>query len=126
AVVLLLRAHYTMDVFAGVMTALYVATIAAWLAVPCDRALTHAFAGRSSEVPTQGPDQRPAARRYLPRDPLQFGWEQFPVGGMGRIKGPEEIITRVLFRSRLVFRLPLLEQCRKQSRSLCWGQMFVQ
>ena len=43
AVVLLLRAHYTMDVFAGLMTALYVAGIAAWLALPCDRALAAAF-----------------------------------------------------------------------------------
>lgn len=42
-VVLLLRAHYTMDVFAGLMTALYVAGIAGWLALPCDRALAHAF-----------------------------------------------------------------------------------
>ncbi len=44
-VVLLLRAHYTMDVFAGLMTALYVAGIAAWLALPCDRALALALAG---------------------------------------------------------------------------------
>jgi hypothetical protein len=43
AVVLLLRAHYTMDVFAGLITALYVAGIAAWLALPCDRALGRAF-----------------------------------------------------------------------------------
>lgn len=47
AVVLLLRAHYTMDVFAGLVTALYVAGIAGWLALPCDRALAHAFAGGS-------------------------------------------------------------------------------
>jgi hypothetical protein len=53
AVVLFLRAHYTMDVFAGLMTALYVATIAAWLALPCDRALAHAFAGRSAEASAQ-------------------------------------------------------------------------
>jgi hypothetical protein len=46
-VVLLLRAHYTMDVFAGLMTALYVAGVAAWLALPCDRALTRAFVGGS-------------------------------------------------------------------------------
>src|SRR5207249_4086795 len=37
--VLLLRAHYTMDVFAGLVTALYVAGIAAAVALPCDRAL---------------------------------------------------------------------------------------
>jgi hypothetical protein len=49
-VVLLLRAHYTMDVFAGLMTALYVAGIAVWLAVPCDRALGRAFSGRSSRM----------------------------------------------------------------------------
>jgi hypothetical protein len=55
AVVLVLRAHYTMDVFAGLMTALYVATIAAWLALPCDRALTCAFAGRYLEPTTQSP-----------------------------------------------------------------------
>ena len=46
-VVLLLRAHYTMDVFAGLITALYVAGIAAWLALPCDRVLTRAFVGGS-------------------------------------------------------------------------------
>jgi hypothetical protein len=62
AVVLLLRAHYTMDVFAGLMTALYVATIAAWLALPCDRALARAFCGRSPEASTQGGG---AAKNFL-------------------------------------------------------------
>jgi hypothetical protein len=47
AVMLLLRAHYTMDVFAGLMTALYVAGVAGSLALPCDRALTQAFVGVS-------------------------------------------------------------------------------
>ncbi|HLJ96370.1 MAG TPA: hypothetical protein VKU02_24565 [Gemmataceae bacterium] len=42
--VLLLRVHYTMDVFAGLMAALYVAGVAAWLASPCDRVLAYAFA----------------------------------------------------------------------------------
>jgi hypothetical protein len=60
-VVLLLRAHYTMDVFAGLMTALYVAGIAAWLALPCDRALTHAFAGGSPRVVDAVPN--PASNR---------------------------------------------------------------
>jgi PAP2 superfamily C-terminal len=64
AVVLVLRAHYTMDVFAGVMTALYVATIAAWLALPCDRALAHAFAGRSAESSMRSPE-RPSAQRRV-------------------------------------------------------------
>jgi hypothetical protein len=41
--VLLLRAHYTMDVFAGIVTALYVAGMAAAVAFPCDRALCRAF-----------------------------------------------------------------------------------
>jgi hypothetical protein len=36
-VVLVLRAHWTMDVFAGAVTALLVAIIAAWLAPPVDR-----------------------------------------------------------------------------------------
>jgi membrane-associated phospholipid phosphatase len=39
AAVIVLRAHYTMDVFAGLITALWVATIADWLAPPLDRAL---------------------------------------------------------------------------------------
>lgn len=38
-VVLVLRAHYTMDVIAGIFVALYVATLLDRLAPPCDRAL---------------------------------------------------------------------------------------
>lgn len=38
--VLILRAHYTMDVFTGAVTALLVAGFAAWLAPFCDQALT--------------------------------------------------------------------------------------
>ena len=37
--VLVLRAHYTMDVFTGALTALYVAGLANFLAPACDRAL---------------------------------------------------------------------------------------
>ncbi len=40
SVVIVLRAHYTMDVFAGAVTALYVAGLAQWLAPFCDRAMT--------------------------------------------------------------------------------------
>src|ERR1051326_6182218 len=39
ATVLILRAHYTMDVFAGAMTALFVAAIVDRIATPCDRAM---------------------------------------------------------------------------------------
>jgi membrane-associated phospholipid phosphatase len=39
ATVLILRAHYTMDVFAGAVAALCVAAVAAKLAPGCDRAL---------------------------------------------------------------------------------------
>jgi hypothetical protein len=45
AVVLVLRVHYTMDVFAGAVTALLVALVVSHLAPPCDRALARAFAG---------------------------------------------------------------------------------
>jgi len=44
AVVLVLRAHYTMDVFTGIVTALLVAVLVADLAPPCDRALARLFA----------------------------------------------------------------------------------
>ena len=37
--VLTLRAHYTMDVFAALMAALWVSGVAAWLAPYCDRGL---------------------------------------------------------------------------------------
>jgi hypothetical protein len=67
AVVLLLRAHYTMDVFAGLMTALYVAGIAAWLALPCDRALVHAFAGGAKDSTTSD-TRRASGRKQLVRD----------------------------------------------------------
>ena len=40
SVVIVLRAHYTMDVFAGAVTALYVAGLAQQLAPSCDRAMT--------------------------------------------------------------------------------------
>ena len=43
AAVLVLRAHYTMDVFAGAITALFVAGVAGKLAPPCDRALVRLF-----------------------------------------------------------------------------------
>jgi hypothetical protein len=42
--VLVLRAHYTMDVFAGAMTALLVGVLVGYLAPPCDRALARFFA----------------------------------------------------------------------------------
>jgi hypothetical protein len=74
AVVLVLRAHYTMDVFAGVMTALYVATLAAWLALPCDRTLARAFAGRSPEATIQERARRLAMRDGLhSRQPIVRG-----------------------------------------------------
>src|SRR5262249_22314921 len=42
-VVLALRAHYTMDVFAGLITALYIAGLAGLLAPACDQALSQMF-----------------------------------------------------------------------------------
>jgi len=39
AAVILLRAHYTMDVFAGILASLWVAGIVGWMATPVDRAL---------------------------------------------------------------------------------------
>jgi hypothetical protein len=39
AAVLLLRAHYTMDVYAGAMTALFIGLLADKIAAPCDRFL---------------------------------------------------------------------------------------
>jgi hypothetical protein len=39
AAVILLRAHYTMDVYAGAVTAVAAVTVADWLAPPCDAAL---------------------------------------------------------------------------------------
>jgi hypothetical protein len=39
ATVLILRAHYTMDVFTGAVTALLVSQLAAWIAPRCDAAL---------------------------------------------------------------------------------------
>ena len=44
AAVLVLRAHYTMDVYAGAVTGVLVAVFVACLAPPCDRALGRAFA----------------------------------------------------------------------------------
>ncbi len=43
ATVLVLRAHYTMDVFTGAVTALLVAMLVTSLAPPCDRALARLF-----------------------------------------------------------------------------------
>lgn len=43
ATVLVLRAHYTMDVFTGLITALFVAGIVGQLAPACDRALVQTF-----------------------------------------------------------------------------------
>jgi membrane-associated phospholipid phosphatase len=43
ATVLVLRTHYTMDVFAGAVTAMLVAVFVGYLAPPCDRALGRAF-----------------------------------------------------------------------------------
>jgi hypothetical protein len=73
AVVLLLRAHYTMDVFAGLMTALYVTGIAASLALPCDRALAHAFASPRGRPPgAQGNLQlQSLAERHAPLVPRE-------------------------------------------------------
>ncbi len=42
--VLLLRAHYTMDVYAGAVTALLVAVLVAYVAPPCDQTLARLFA----------------------------------------------------------------------------------
>ena len=53
-VVLLLRAQYTMDNFAGLVTALLVVGIAGSLAAPCDRALAHAFAGGPKGLSAKG------------------------------------------------------------------------
>jgi hypothetical protein len=47
--VLTLRAHYTMDVFAAAVTALYVAVLANWLAPSCDRALAR-LCGKSPKA----------------------------------------------------------------------------
>jgi len=46
ATVLVLRAHYTMDVFTGIIVALFVADIAARVAPACDRALVRIFGRR--------------------------------------------------------------------------------
>jgi membrane-associated phospholipid phosphatase len=44
ATVLVLRAHYTMDVFTGAVTAMLVAVFVAYVAPTCDQALGRAFA----------------------------------------------------------------------------------
>jgi membrane-associated phospholipid phosphatase len=44
AAVLVLRAHYTMDVFAGAVTAMLVAVFVFYIAPPCDHALGWVFA----------------------------------------------------------------------------------
>ena len=43
--VLVLRAHYTMDVYAGAMTALFIGLLAEKLAAPCDRWLARFTGG---------------------------------------------------------------------------------
>jgi hypothetical protein len=48
--VLALRAHYTMDVFAAAVTALYAAGFAAAVAPACDRALARLCARRSDRA----------------------------------------------------------------------------
>jgi hypothetical protein len=44
AVVMVLRAHYTMDVYAGAITALFVSFLVSYLAPPCDEYLARTFA----------------------------------------------------------------------------------
>jgi membrane-associated phospholipid phosphatase len=44
ATVLVLRAHYTMDVYAGAITALFIGLLADKLAAPCDRFLARGIA----------------------------------------------------------------------------------
>ena len=48
AAVLVLRAHYTMDVYAGAITALFIGLLAEKLAAPVDRFLMRGLAGASS------------------------------------------------------------------------------
>jgi membrane-associated phospholipid phosphatase len=57
--VILLRAHYTMDVFTGIIAALYVSGIAKQLAPPCDRVLTEIFRRTRREIrnPEPSPSQ---------------------------------------------------------------------
>ena len=49
--VIVLRAHYTMDVFAGAMTALFVGLIAEKFAVPVDRWLACVTTTPSVDLP---------------------------------------------------------------------------
>lgn len=46
--VLVLRAHYTMDVYAGAVTALFVGLLAEKLAAPCDRWLERGLSARAA------------------------------------------------------------------------------
>ena len=48
--VLVLRAHYTMDVFTGAIAALYISTLAARLAPHCDRWIARLLPGREAHV----------------------------------------------------------------------------
>jgi hypothetical protein len=48
--VLVLRAHYTMDVFTGAITALYVSTLAAAIAPHCDRAIARLLGGGEADL----------------------------------------------------------------------------
>jgi hypothetical protein len=43
--VLVLRAHYTMDVFAAILAAAWTASVAARLAPPCDQTLARRWKG---------------------------------------------------------------------------------
>lgn len=73
--VLVLRAHYTMDVFTGAVTALLVASLVTRLAPCCDRTLARlmsAFRGSScqTEATVAGAEQSPplnSAGKYTPR-----------------------------------------------------------
>jgi hypothetical protein len=48
--VLVLRAHYTMDVFTGAITALYISTLAAAIAPRCDRAIARLLGGGEANL----------------------------------------------------------------------------
>jgi hypothetical protein len=53
--VILLRAHYTMDVFAGLVTALLIALIAGQIGPSCDRALARVFAAHPAHSSHSSP-----------------------------------------------------------------------
>ncbi len=54
ATVLVLRVHYTMDVFAGIVTALFVAMLAGLVSPSCDQALVRMCSGNPIEASTKG------------------------------------------------------------------------